>query len=328
MPNLFYTGRVIMHEKNQLNPVAYNQAFQQVFKDRTIKLIAPGSGINPLFLEKIRLLSHLNIQMPDNLIEKLIAFHSNSDVNRYKLLKTALFGKSKKTVIWALRGGYGAARLIDKLTALSGPKQEKIFIGFSDVTALHLFLSQHWGWYTIHGAGLAELVNLDNDPQNLQKIAEIIEGKTSVAQINHLKPFNALAAKVKKISGRLTGGNLSIIQTSVGTNWQIKTTNKIVFLEDTNEKGYRIDRILNHLKQARIFNKVKAIIFGHFVDPKDGHVEFALERFANEINIPTFKTEQFGHGKTNYPLIYNAKSDILLSEGQTFELNMRLEKYN
>lgn len=291
------------------NAALQDKNFQLALQKHTIKLVVPASGTNPANIEALRTLTQFNIQIPENIMEQAIAYHANTDQARFKILKAALFDKSKKTVVWTLRGGYGSARLIDKLMKLPIPKQEKYFIGFSDITALHLFISQHWGWQTIHGAGLGQLV-MQNDPKNLIKITELIEQRVATAQITDLKPLNRQAQKVKKISGKLTGGNLSIVETSLGTPWQIKTHGKIIFLEDTGEKGYRIDRSLHHLKQAGIFNKAMAIIFGEFTDPKDEHVEQALKRFSLETNIPIFKSNQFGHGKMNYPLVYNAKSTL------------------
>lgn len=319
-----------MPEKNTLNPVVHSPEFIDAIKGRSIRLIAPASGTDPVKIEQIKSFGHLNIQVPDNLMEQAVAYHSNSDEIRYQQLKTALFDKSNKTVIWTLRGGYGAARLIEKLEKLPVPKQEKIFIGHSDITALHLFLTQRWGWKTIHGSGLAELVNPDKDPQNLQKVADIIARKVKVAKLDGLKPLNQvaknLAKKGLKVSGRLTGGNLSIIQTSLGTNWQLKTAGQIVFLEDIGEKGYRIDRTFNHLRQAGLFDKAKAVILGDFTSPQDEHVDTAIARFANELNIPVFKTEQFGHGRVNYPLLYQSKSEIVLSKEEHAENSKNISK--
>jgi muramoyltetrapeptide carboxypeptidase len=312
-------------EKTVINPVVSNPNFKEALECRTIKMVAPASGTDPEKIQTLRNLAEYNIQIPEDLMEDAVAFHSNSDQKRFKFLKAALYDKSKKTIIWTLRGGYGATRLIDKLESLPPPKQEKIFIGFSDVTALHLFLSERWGWKTIHGSGMSEWTMTHKDPQNLQKIVDIIDNRVSSTSINHLKPFNKYAQKIQKITGRLTGGNLAIVETSLGTDWQIKTQGKIVFLEDTSEKGYKIDRTLHHLKQAGVFDKAKAIVLGDFVDPKDEHVNLALERFANEVQIPVFKTDQFGHGKTNHPLIYNAKSEIIPA-GESFELKMHITR--
>jgi len=296
----------MLQTKPTFNPIVTNSDFQKAFQSRTIRLIAPASACNPEIIEQLKTTTHLKIDVPDNLIEKSIIFHANSDENRFLQLKNALEDKSSNTIIWTLRGGYGSARLIDYLSQCPKPKTEKIFIGSSDITALHLFLSQQWGWRTIHGAGLASLLNPNQDPQNFERIA------------------TTAASKIKKISGCITGGNLATLQTNIGTPWQIQTAGKILFLEEVGEKGYRIDRALNHLKQAGLLKDVHSIILGQFIasDASDNSdapliaetIRIAIERFATDTQIPVFKNDQFGHGPTNYPIVYNAKSDIIVNE--------------
>ncbi len=313
-----------MHQAKNMNVVVENPDFQQALSPYIIKVVAPASAAtaDPDAMAKIASLPNLRIEIPLDLIADKVAYHANTDEARLKSLKAALLDKAGNTIVWTLRGGYGSARLLDGLKKLSKPKYEKIFIGFSDVTAIHLFLSQKWQWKTIHGAGLVEVLDPNKDPGNLQKIADWISTRSPVAHLLDLQPVNAPAKKAKKIMGRLTGGNLSIVQTSVGTHWQIKTAGKIIFLEDVKEKGYRIDRTLYHLKQAGIFKKAKAIILGDFIEG-DEHVNLALTRFASDIKVPVFKSDHFGHGRINHPLIYNAKSEIVLNKLKKFDLIMR-----
>ncbi|HXH54833.1 MAG TPA: LD-carboxypeptidase [Gammaproteobacteria bacterium] len=319
------------------NQAVTNTDFQKAFQSRTIRLIAPASACNPESIEQLQTTAHLKIDVPHNMIEKNIIFHANSDENRFLQLKNAVEDKSSSTIIWTLRGGYGSARLIDYLSQCPKPKAEKIFIGSSDITALHLFLSQKWGWRTIHGAGLASILNPNQDPQNFEKIATIVSKSKKTLSLKPLIPLNAAALNTKKISGRITGGNLSIIQTSIGTSWQIQTTGKILFLEEVGEKGYRIDRVLNHLKQAGLLKKVRAIVLGQFIAPDypkeissaegiSEAITVAIERFAKDTQIPVFKNEQFGHGNINYPIVYNAKSEIIINQTlREFDWVMQLE---
>lgn len=310
----------------ELNPVLADKSFQEAFQPYTIRLIAPASGTDPKKIEQLRTLSQLKIQVPENIMAESIVFHANSDAERLKQIIEALYKGSQHDIIWGLRGGYGSARLIQALSQLPKPKTEKIFIGFSDLTALHLFLSQHWHWNTIHGAGLTELLKPDQDPENLQRIAKIISKKGGVLKLSPLKPLNISAQNLKKISGRLTGGNLTIVQTSIGTSWQIDTTTKILFLEDRGQKGYQIDRTLHHLQTAGLLKHVRAIVFGEFSEvPDPEYVKLALERFAQELQIPVFETHQFGHNTQNYPLIYNAQSKISWNtKSNSFELEMSI----
>lgn len=326
----------MLQTKPTFNPIVTNPDFQKAFQSHTIRLIAPASACNPEIIEQLKTTTHLKIDVPGNLIEKSIIFHANSDENRFLQLKNALEDKSSNTIIWTLRGGYGSARLIDYLSQCPKPTTEKFFIGSSDITALHLFLSQQWGWQTIHGAGLASLLNPNQDPQNFEQIATIVSKSKKTLTLGPLIPLNTAASKIKKISGRITGGNLATLQTSIGTPWQIQTAGKILFLEEVGEKGYRIDRAFNHLKQAGLLKKVRAIILGQFITPATldssefsaitETIRIAIERFAKDTQIPVFKNDQFGHGHINYPIVYNAKSEIVVNDAPgEFCCTMHLE---
>lgn len=308
--------------KLKFNSVVYNQQFVNNLSHLDIQVLAPAGGAVQERIAKLRELHYLNV--PENIIDATIPYHSKTDVTRFRFLQELLVDHRKNTILWALRGGYGSARLIDELMKMSKPPQQILLIGYSDITVLHLFLSQQWKWQSIHGAMLNELLDTGKDPKNFEKISDLLSGKTTIAKLEALKPLNKLAKTSSKITGLLTGGNLTVVGTSLGTPWQIQADNKIVFLEDVDEDGYRVDRVLNHLKQAGVFKNVKAIVLGEFLASKTGTIEeinFALQRFADEVNIPVYKTNEFGHGTINYPLIYNAQSEILKT-GENAELIM------
>ena len=310
---LFCSGCALF--KPSMNPVIHDPEFQHRLANRKIMVVATGSGTEIKNLEKLKNLAALSVSIPDNLVTNDIPLHANTDEERLRYLKEALFNPSKNTIVWALRGGYGSARLIEELNKLAKPKTEKLFIGYSDITALHLFLAQKWNWKPIHGASFIELLDPEKDPDNFHKLSAIISGQTSRLQMDNLKPLNNQAKALKKVKGSLTGGNLTIIQSGIGTKWQMKAAGKIVFFEDINEPGYKMDRVLNQLNQSGLLQGVKGIIFGDFTSPEDDDlVDLALERFATKTNIPVFKTEQFGHGKMNYPLVYNARSEITFNK--------------
>ena len=305
------------------NAAACNPLFYQALSSHNIKVVAPASGCSFDLIDKLSALPNLNIDIHAAIVNQDNVFHSSCDLERFKQLKSALYSPAENTIIWTLRGGYGSARLIDMMSQLPPPKQEKIFIGYSDNTALHLFLSQQWNWKTIHASGLTQILDAAQDPQNYLKIAEIIAQSVSSQTMKNLRPMNAEAKQSNIISGQLTGGNLTLVENSIGTSWQIQTCGKILFLEEVSEKGYRIDRSLNHLRQANLFTDVKAILFGEFISkPKDDSIHFALARFAEDVHIPVYKTNQFGHGKKNYPLVYNAKAEIRSTLNQNYSLEM------
>ena len=111
------------------------------------------------------------------------------------------------------------------------------------------------------------------------------------------------------LSGKLIGGNLCILQCGIGTNWQLDPSDKILFFEDIDERGYRVDRMLMHLQQANILEKAKAIIFGDFVGGKEPNgtslILPVLQRFADSIDLPVFSLPGCGHGPENFPLPFN-----------------------
>jgi muramoyltetrapeptide carboxypeptidase len=298
-----------------------NQEFFKKLNNIKISAVAPASACNAQLLQDIQSIPKLKL-ITNNLCfqNNHTAFHSNSDEIRLQCLKDTIFDQSTE-VIWALRGGYGSAKLIQGLNKLEKPSKEKFFIGYSDITALHLFLSQKWGWKTIHGAGIIELLDRKKNRANFIKIAEIISGKVKTSQISGLSPINPAAINTKKITGKLTGGNLTIVQSSIGTDWQIESKGKILFLEDLDVKPYQIDRMLNHLKQSNILDGVISIIFGSF-NKNDANTMQALSDFASNLNIPAFKTNKFGHEEINEPIIYNTNSFISTSSKGTFILVM------
>ncbi|AFB31814.1 MULTISPECIES: LD-carboxypeptidase [spotted fever group] len=290
-------------------------------KNIFITVVAPATGADNKTLSDLKNINGLNLQIPSKCCAKgKLPFLASSDEVRFNCLQDALFDESDN-IVWSLRGGYGSARIIPDLLKLSKPNKEKFFIGYSDITALHLFLSQEWGWKTIHGSNIADLLKSEQDQGNFTKLAEILKGKVKEVTIDNLVPLNNIAKSSDLVNGKLTGGNLTMVQTSIGTSWQIKTKGKILFLEDVNVAPFRLDRELLHLKQAGLLEDVKAIIFGSFGKDLDATM-LVLRNFADSLDIPVFKTNRFGHEKINDPIIYNTNSKIIKSK--EFKLVMGL----
>lgn len=305
-----------------------NAEFISLLRGVRINVVAPGSGVDAELMSKIKNIDGLNLSMPEWCFSNSVPFHSASDEVRFKCLKNAILDDSS-TIIWAIRGGYGSAKLIDELHKLPKPAKRKVIIGYSDITALHLFFTQEWNWLTIHGDMLAELFHrefsVDKERNNFVKIAKIITNKIASAKIKNLEAFNDAAKKtIQVINGKMTGGNLTIVENSIGTNWQIKTQDKIIFLEEVHVKPYQLDRTLLHIKQAGLLKHIKAIIFGNFNDNEKDIIK-VLVNFASSLDIPVFKTDRFGHSKVNEPIIYNTDFKIIKSE-KTFTLIMNNEK--
>jgi len=277
----------------------------------TVDIVATSSKCNPNALGNMKELIEswgLQCHIPDDLFGDSLLY-ANSDEKRFEHLKNALLNTTSKA-IWCLLGGAGASKLIPMLSQIKPPSHSKIFIGFSDITALHIFLQGQWGWSTIHGpSGFQASQNkVSMDSVNLLK--NILFNKDYSFSYDQIVPLNQLAEN-----------NLQI-EASLGTSWQINTKNKILFIEEINERAYRVDRVLAHLSQAGIFDQVKALLFGDFVDKgePDGTllVQETLEQFAKQCSLPVLQISNVGHGLVNNPILLG--SSAKLSMGNRFSL--------
>ncbi|MES2803087.1 MAG: LD-carboxypeptidase [Bdellovibrionota bacterium] len=239
---------------------------------------------------------------------------SNSDEFRFKDLKNALYAKDSKA-IWCLRGGYGSFRLWPEMLKLSKKTAPKLFIGLSDITSVHQFLNQKWQWPTLH-ASLLDRVGQNKLPAgNEKELVDVITGQLDAVEYMNLVPMNDLASSKKVIKGTVCGGNLCTFVVSVGTKLQPKYQKKdkvILFFEDIGERGYKVDRFLQHLTQAGIFNNVAAIVFGDFVDGLESSgqslVQETLSRFAKQCKVPVFSGVETGHAVIQRPLFFNTSA--------------------
>src|SRR5690606_7162251 len=137
---------------------------------------------------------------------------------------------------------------------------------------------------------------------DLSEISDLFFGRIKQSQFR-VAPLNAQGLALKKMRTTLVGGNLTTLQSAVGTAISPKLTGKTLFLEDIGERGYRVDRMLEHLQQAKVLKGCQAVIFGDFThgNERDGsnHISYALERFAGSVSIPVFHGLPSGHGEVN-----------------------------
>lgn len=247
-------------------------------------------------------------------------FYSNSDEFRASDLISALTDDSK--IIWCIRGGTGASRLIPYLERLSNDKKEriaqnkKILIGYSDITALHIYLQVKYDWQTLHGTMLEMVVNNSVSENSVEKLKELILNKRSSIRFDNLKIINnGIKLKNGRLESKIVGGNMTLVENSIGTAWQVNAKGKILFLEDIRVYPYAIERSLDHLKQAHIFDGVQAVIFGNFTNSgNDNLIEIVKERFAKSVNFPVFTIQGIGHGYTNDPLPLNTYATVSIQD--------------
>jgi len=277
-----------------------------------VEIIAPASRCSDQQLAELKNLLvswQLNCVIQEDIFGHDLLC-ANTDELRFRSLKNALQNPATKAIICA-RGGYGSMRLIPELAKITPPITPKLFVGMSDVTALSLYLQQQWQWPVIHGSAALDKYSLES----INALKAILFGTVKQVEFSGF-PLNEAAKQHHLLEATITGGNLSLVQTSIGTLWQIDGLNKIIFLEETGERGYKIDRMLQHLCQANIFKDAAAILFGDFIEGKEPNgstlIKPVLERFAKHCAIPVLQVEGIGHGYTNFPLPLGIHSRLQL----------------
>ncbi|PIR16497.1 MAG: LD-carboxypeptidase [Deltaproteobacteria bacterium CG11_big_fil_rev_8_21_14_0_20_49_13] len=170
----------------------------------------------------------------------------------------SFFAESAVKAICFARGGYGTQRILPLLDIETIKANPKIVFGYSDITALHIYLYHHGIGGSFYGPTIAR--HLKHAPQ---KTIDILFGLLSSASPAGRLPVNgAKAFKKGTAEGTLIGGCLSLVTTSIGTPYELPTDDAILFLEDVGEPVYVYDRMLTHLKAAGLLRNVKGIVFG------------------------------------------------------------------
>lgn len=189
---------------------------------------------------------------------------AGSDQRRAEEL-TELFTKREIKAILFARGGYGSQRIIPHLKLEVLKKHKKPVVGFSDITALLTFLRQSANMPTFYGPVISQLGNNPTE-RTIQSLKKAITEKT---QPLDFKTSSVL--KPGKANGPLVGGCLSLIVSSMGTPYELKTEGAVLFFEDTGEKVYALDRMLTQLKNSGKLRGVQGIIVGS-LEPKEKEV--------------------------------------------------------
>ncbi len=216
---------------------------------------------------------------------------------RRKELQDALWRGSIRAVLCS-RGGYGSAEILDGLkTRLL--KQPKIFCGFSDLTSVHIYLWQRLRWVTFYGPLVAG--GFDAGPNATSGFdPDSFMWAMTATNSGFTVPLEGETFTRGKAEGRLLGGCITLIETSIGTPWELDTRGSILLLEDRGVKPYQLDRMLLHLKQAGKFEGVRGIVLGEFPEseaPEGSTVTVAdvCRRILGPLRVPVVYGAPVGH---------------------------------
>ena len=232
---------------------------------------------------------------------------SGTDSERLSDLQSA-FDNPEVKAVFCTRGGYGIVRLIEKIDLTGIKKNPKWLVGYSDVTVLHCLLNRA-GISTLHGTMARSFAeNLLENPENLESMLKLLRGEKT----DYSFPSDPLN-RPGEATGTLVGGNLSLICSLQATPYELDTRNKILFLEDTSEYLYHIDRMMHNLKLSGKLKELKGLVIGDFSDVKDNEEPFGKQ--VKEIITDAVKNYSFpvcfgfpaGHEKKNLALVFGKK---------------------
>jgi muramoyltetrapeptide carboxypeptidase len=223
----------------------------------------------------------------------------------------AAFNDPAIDAVWCLQGGFGSWRLADRLDFNLLRQHPKPFIGYSDITALHLAIQRHAGFVTFHGPMLAQDLLAGQQEPTASHVLAMVGGQIGQgAWIDAPPDSNPVVLAPGSASGRLVGGNLALIAAMIGSRHEIATRDAILFIEDVNEALPRIDRLLWQLRAAGKFDRIRGVLAGNFTrlglpmgDALGQSQLFALlqEQFGGR-GIPVLAAWPSGHGDPNLTL--------------------------
>ncbi|AKQ46920.1 microcin C7 resistance protein MccF [Rufibacter radiotolerans] len=256
---------------------------------------------------------------------------AGTDQARAEDVNTMFADKSVQGIL-AIHGGWGCARLLPLLDYKTIQKNPKPLIGYSDITALLLAINAKTGLVTFHGpVGSAtwnkfsvdsfRQVLFDGAPTLFENPKEIGDNLTVTKdRITTITPGTA--------RGKLIGGNLTVLTAIVGSDYLPHWKDAILFLEDTNEAVYRIDRMLTQLKLAGVLDQVKGVVFGKCSDCEPGKgsygsltLEEVLEQHLQPLKIPVYSGAMIGHITHKFTVPVGAEAEIDATAGTIKLLN-------
>ena len=304
----------------------------------TVMIVAPAKYLDQgrVALAKQRLEKMgFKVKIPAGLFRKW-GFLGGTDDERAAEIMEA-FSDPKVNAIFPGTGGYGTTRIVDKLDYNVIHRNPKILVGFSDITGLHIAINQKTGLVTFHSPNPEWGLGVD---KNLSPFAAKWFWRAILAREYGPNPGYLIRTGAShppapgddklfedvprthtirggKARGRLTGGNLSVMHALMGTEFEIQTDGKLLFIEDVGEAPYRVDRMLQTMRLAGKFDHVAGVILGQFTArseeaawDEDASLDDVLRDFFGNLKVPVVTHFPVGHVRYNATLPVGAMAEL------------------
>jgi len=276
-----------------------------------VAVVAPAAAVERSYLERgVNALGEMGfrVKVSERVLDR-VGILAGSDADRTAELQAA-FADDSVRAIFAARGGYGCGRILPRLDFAAIARTPKPFIGFSDETFLLNALVGKARIVTFHGPMVAMDFARGLSPRSTEHLRRMLCGE--------LPSFELEARDVVQpgvAEGELIGGCLSVLVAMLSTPFAPDFRSKILFLEDTGERAYRVDRMLVQLRQSGALGHLAGLVFGA-IRPVEGSeaearaiAEFIAQQTA-DLGIPVITGIEAGHGTENFTLPFGVKAKL------------------
>ena len=287
----------------------------------TIGIVAPAGRIPEKKITRaVKIFNDwgLKVELGRNIFKRKNTFAGN-DKQRKDDFQNVIDREDIKAVICA-RGGYGTLRIINKIDFKKFRQSPKWIVGFSDITVIHSYLQKKLKCESIHSVMPGNFPENNDESKSLNSLKNILFGGKAEYGIN-----SHSLNRQGETEGVLIGGNLSVLYSMQGTNLEIDTNDKILFIEDVNEYLYHIDRMISNFKLSGKLDNLRGLIIGQMSKMKDSPIAFGesayeiLQRAVEKYNYPVIYNFPAGHIKQNMAIILGRR--IKMNAGpQTSEI--------
>ncbi len=277
----------------------------------TIGVVSPASAIDREHLERgvaaLKMLG-FRVKVSRHALDRE-AIVAGSDAVRAGELQ-AFFADPEVAAIFAARGGYGAGRILPLLDFDAIARTPKVFMGFSDATFILNALVGRAGMVCFHGPMVAMDFARGLSEASFDHLRRLLAGEMASFEL----PARA-ALRAGVAEGEVVGGCLSMVAAAIGTPYAPPFDGAVLFLEDTGEKAYRIDRMLVQLAQAGVLGRVAAVVFGALRPPDGSEAEHRLigecvAEQAARLDCPVLSGIEAGHGTANFTIPFGVRARV------------------
>jgi muramoyltetrapeptide carboxypeptidase len=290
-------------------------------KGDVIGIISPASLPNDLskiekgvnYLEKLG----YRVEVGKN-VEKSYGYLAGTDEERLEDLHS-MFGNKDIRAVISVRGGYGSGRLLDKIDYSLIKRNPKIFVGYSDITALQMAFLKKVGLVTFAGPMLAvDFWKDEVDPFTEEFFWNTVTSTKKIGKLQNPDDESFYTLTKGRGEGSIIGGNLALLNSLIGTPYQPVFKNSVILIEEIGEEPYRVDRLFYQLKYATNgFKDINGIIIGRFVDcyikDKDSPsltLNDVISDYFGQLKIPVIYNVKHGHIEQNLTIPWGLKTKV------------------